>query len=100
MNEVIKKMQKNISPQLRTGLESSSYEQVELIQMNIKIFKEKFYNLLADCQKSQTVVTKEKIEQFFKEMMEEMPKFFNKIVFTYIDTDESEIVDTLNVDSV
>jgi len=33
-------------------------------------------------------------------MMEEMPKFFNKIVFTYIDTDESEIVDTLNLDSV
>jgi len=33
-------------------------------------------------------------------MMEEMPKFFNKIVFTYIDTDESEVVDTLNLDSV
>jgi len=38
--------------------------------------------------------------QNLKQMMEEMPKVYQSVFVAYIDCDESDLVDTLNVDTV
>jgi thioredoxin-like negative regulator of GroEL len=38
--------------------------------------------------------------QALKGMMEEMPNVYNSVRFAYVDCDESDLVDTLDVDTV
>ena len=38
--------------------------------------------------------------ELLKNMMNEMPKVYSKVRFAFVDCDESDLVDTLDVDTV